>query len=300
MKEPERVAQPRTFLMCPPTYYDVVYAINPWMDVTVPVDKAAAFAQWAALKAAYEAYGHTVYTIAPEPGLPDMVYAANGGLTIAGQVLAPNFAVEPRQAESAAYAKWFVAAVQAGVLGPGGKYLGQAEALNEGEGDLLLAGKYLLCGAGTRTAAAAHAEIARRFSLADKGIKVVSLELVDPLFYHLDTALAVLADSPAAGGEATVAYLPKAFSPASQNLLRQLFPNAIIASENDGLTFGLNVVSDGRHVFLNEAATDMQQKLKARGFMPVGIQMSELLKGGGSVKCCTLTLRASDSDLALH
>lgn len=27
-----RSARPRHYLMCPPTHFDVVYSINPWMD----------------------------------------------------------------------------------------------------------------------------------------------------------------------------------------------------------------------------------------------------------------------------
>ena len=63
--------------------------------------------------------------------------------------------------------------------------------VNEGEGDLLVAGppddRVLLAGTGFRTDPRAHAEAA-----AVLGCPVLPLELVDPRFYHLDTALAVL------------------------------------------------------------------------------------------------------------
>lgn len=61
--------------------------------------------------------------------------------------------------------------------------------VNEGQGDLLMVGERVLAGYGFRTDQRAHAEIA-----AVLGLPVVSLELVDPRFYHLDTALAVLDD----------------------------------------------------------------------------------------------------------
>ncbi len=38
------------------------------------------------------------------------------------------------------------------------------------------------------------------------------------------------------------------------------------------------------------AATGFGEQLRAAGFVPVGVDLSELLKGGGSVKCCTLEL----------
>ena len=51
---------------------------------------------------------------------------------------------------------------------------------------------------------------------------------------------------------------------------------------------GLNAVSDGRNVVLPADATGFAEQLRDAGFRPIGIDLSELLKGGGSVKCCTL------------
>lgn len=87
--------------------------------------------------------------------------------------------------------------------------------VNEGQGDLLMVGERVLAGYGFRTDQRAHAEIA-----AVLGLPVVSLELVDPRFYHLDTALAVLDDH-------TIAYYPPAFSTAAQEQLSALFPTRL-------------------------------------------------------------------------
>jgi N-dimethylarginine dimethylaminohydrolase len=275
-----RTSTPRHYLMCPPTYFDVVYAINPWMDLGVRVDTRRALAQWEALKSAYEAHGHTVHVIDPEPGLPDMVYAANGGVVVDGRALAARFTHDERRAEGPAYEAWFAAAGGLGVTS-----LGQAAERCEGEGDLLLAGDVMLAGTGFRTSRAAHAEVADRL-----GVEVVTLELVDPHYYHLDTALAVLDPGVAT---ATIAYLPEAFSPASRAVLRERYPDAILATPADAAVLGLNAVSDGRHVFLTDRATGLHARLRERGFEPVGVDLSELLKGGGSVKCCTLELRTA-------
>jgi N-dimethylarginine dimethylaminohydrolase len=113
----------------------------------------------------------------------------------------------------------------------------------------------------------------------------VSLQLVDPRFYHLDTALAVL-------GDHDVAYFPEAFSPGSRGVLQRLFPDAILTGEEDATVLGLNAVSDGRHVVLPAAARDLAAQLRERGYEPVGVDLSELLKAGGSVKCCTLEIRS--------
>ena len=101
-----RRSRPRHFLMCPPTYFDVRYAINPWMDPEVPVDRPLALAQWSALVEAYRAVGHHVDLLDPIPGLPDMVYAANGAFALDGIVLPARFAYAERAPEAAAHVEW--------------------------------------------------------------------------------------------------------------------------------------------------------------------------------------------------
>lgn len=268
-----RRARRRRYLMCPPDHFAVTYEINPWMDASRPVDAALARAQWEHLRRTYVDLGHTVELLEPLPGLPDMVYAANGAFTLGGRALAVRFRHPERAPEAPAYAAWLAAA---------GLQVTEPVAVNEGEGDFLLAGDWLLAGMGFRSDPASHAEAQELF-----GIPVVSLQLVDPRFYHLDTALAVLDDR-------TVAWWPPAFSPGSQAVVRRLFPDAIEATEADAVAFGLNAVSDGRHVVVAAAAHGLRAQIADRGFVPVPVDMSELLKGGGGAKCCTLEVRSEE------
>jgi N-dimethylarginine dimethylaminohydrolase len=264
----------RRFLMCRPTYFAVEYAINPWMDPTAPVDTGRAIDQWEKLRQVYLDLGHTVDEIDPLPGLPDMVFAANGAAVVDGRVLAVQFRDPQRADEAPAYRSWFERA---------GFEVHEPKHVNEGEGDILLAGGFLLAGTGFRTAHAAHAHLQEVF-----GRPVITLQLVDPRFYHLDTALCVLDDR-------TVAYLPDAFSPGSQAVLRRLFPDAILASPADAEVLGLNAVSDGRNVVLPAQATGLAATLRDRGYEPVGVDLSELRKAGGGPKCCTLVVREREA-----
>jgi N-dimethylarginine dimethylaminohydrolase len=250
--------------MCPPSFFAVDYEINPWMRVTEPVDRDRASAQWSAVKAAYERLGHVVDLIAPVPGLPDLVFTANAALVVGGRALLSRFRHAERAGEEAVFASWF-AAHDIEVV--------PATAWNEGEDDV--------AGWGFRTDRRAHAEVA-----AFSGREVVALELVDPRWYHLDTALAVLDDD-----AATIAYHPGAFSPASRRVLAERFPDAVVASARDALAFGLNACSDGRHVVLAAGATGLAAQLAERGFEPLLLDTSELQKAGGSAKCMTLEVR---------
>ena len=270
--ERSRAQRHRRYLMCRPSHFAVRYSINPWMDVQAPVDARRAVRQWEDLVLLYDSLGHEVELIEPEPGLPDMVFAANAGTVIDGTVLCARFRHAERLGEQAAYRRWFEAA---------GFEVVAPSAVNEGEGDFALVGEHLLGGWGFRSEARSHAEAARTF-----GRPVTSLQLVDPRWYHLDTALAVLDDD-------NIAYFPGAFSHESARLLRATFPDAIVASAADAAVLGLNAASDGQRVVLPAQAEALADQLAAAGYEPHPVDVSELLKAGGSVKCCTLELRGA-------
>lgn len=271
---PPRVGTARRYLMCPPWYFAVSYSINPWMDPTRPIEATLAMKQWTALVDTYRALGHTVELINPEPGLPDMVFAANGATVIDGTVLGVRFRDAERAAEAQHYRNWFLAHGVPDVVMP--------SAVNEGAGDLMWTGSLLLAGTGFRTEPAAHQEAQEVL-----GVPVVSLQLVDPCYYHLDTCLLVLDDSP---DSPLIAYYPPAFSPGSQRVLTRLFPDAVIASTADAACLGLNGVSDGGSVILPVEAQNLGRALAACGFEPIFVDISELRRAGGGPKCCTLAL----------
>jgi N-dimethylarginine dimethylaminohydrolase len=266
-----RQATARHYLMCPPEHFDVTYAINPWMHPDQPTDVALAMRQWAQLRDMYLRLGHDVRIIEPVAGLPDMVYAANGATVVGGKVLGARFRYPQRAAEASAYLDWF--------RDSGYDELHEAEHCNEGEGDILFTGSALLAGYGFRSDEAAAEEIGQVF-----GLPAISMRLIDPRFYHLDTALCVLdAD--------TAMYYPAAFDSAGLAVLADLFGELIEAKDEDAEVLGLNAVSDGKNVVLPDAARGLAAQLATHGFEPIGIDMSELLKGGGGPKCCTLELR---------
>ncbi|MET7647035.1 dimethylargininase [Streptomyces sp. NPDC005426] len=270
---PRRQATPRRYLMCAPAHFRVTYSINPWMDPTKPVDLPLAQTQWEDLRDRYRALGHTVELLTPHPDLPDMVFAANGATVIDGRVLGARFAYQERFPEAAVHRDWF--------SGHGFTEFQEPVHVNEGEGDFAVTSSYVLAGRGFRSSPLSHGEAQEFF-----GRPVIGLDLVDPRYYHLDTALSVLDD---AADE--IMYYPGAFSPGSRAVLARLFPGALIAEEADAAALGLNAVSDGLHVLLPQAATGLFDPLRERGFEPLPMDLGELLKGGGSVKCCTQELR---------
>ncbi|MBN9211825.1 MAG: N-dimethylarginine dimethylaminohydrolase [Microbacterium sp. 71-36] len=275
----ERVQQHRRYLMCRPEHFTVSYSINPWMEPSRPTDTNLAVQQWQSLYDTYVSLGHEIELIDPVEGLPDMVYTANGGFVIDGVAYGPKFRFRERAEEAPAFIDWFAA---------NGFEVAEPVEVNEGEGDFLLVGNTILAGTGFRSTGDSHREVGEVFSR-----EVVSLTLTDPRFYHLDTAIAVLDPVEGPGGveKANIAYLPNAFDERSQAILRERYPDAIRVSDADGAVFGLNSASDGKNVIISPRAKGFEAQLRERGYTPVLVDLSELLLGGGGIKCCTLELR---------
>ncbi|MGJ6979718.1 dimethylargininase [Aestuariimicrobium soli] len=261
--------RPTSVLMCEPRHFEVSYAINPWMDPSKGASSTAAVAEWTRLVEAYRGLGFEVTFIDPIPGLPDMVYAANGAFTLDGIAYGASFTHPQRQPEGPAYLRR---------LADLGFDCRTPRRTNEGEGDFLIVGDVILAGHGFRTDPRSHDELRAIFDR-----EVVSLRLVDPRYYHLDTAMSVVANS--------VAYLPEAFDEASRDEIRRRYPDALEVGADEAGVLGLNSFGDGSHIVLTDRAPQFTAALEAQGHTVIGVDLPELLKGGGSVKCCTLELR---------
>ena len=113
-------------LMCRPEHFTVSYRINPWMHPEEPTDTSLALTQWNALYDTYQDLGFDVHLIDGLQGLPDMVYAANGGFVLDGIAYGAKFHYPERGPEGPAYMEWFRA---------NGFQVAEPQEVNEGEAD---------------------------------------------------------------------------------------------------------------------------------------------------------------------
>ncbi len=265
-----------TFLMCPPTLYDVDYIINPWMAGNVHASsRQLAEAQWNTLHKALSRIAH-VLLIKPQPGSPDMVFTANAGLEYNGSIAISSFFHVERQAEEPHFRRWFEDLGYSIVNLP-------RTAPFEGEGDALFSSDHsrLWIGDGPRTTSASHAVLAAAWDL-----ETVSLKLVDPRFYHLDTCFAPLSDGSAM-------YYPAAFDLPSLRRIEAFYApsKCIPVEEADALCFACNAVNVDRTIILNAISPTLTHQLERRGFKVIQVNLSEFLKAGGAAKCLVMTLR---------
>ncbi|MBA3757986.1 amidinotransferase [Candidatus Saccharibacteria bacterium] len=263
---------PKTVLMCPPTYFDIEYEINPWMHQEDQPTSESASEQWRKLYNIYtQRLGWHVELAEPVKGLPDMVFATDCSLVIDDRVMLSSFLYKERQPETAYFEAWF--------KDHGYKNLAKAKNFFEGGGDTLLFGDKIIAGYGFRSSLESHDELREYFSR-----EVVSLRIIDPNFYHLDTSLTVLSDN-------SVAYYPGAIDEDSQQRLRAAVPHLIEATLDEARGFGLNATSDGKTIICSDESKTLLQKYKDAGFEVIGTPILEFRKSGGGVKCLTLELR---------
>lgn len=270
------MAQRHQVLMCPPEYFSVSYAINPWMEEELgSVSRAKAEAQWRAL------YEHVkkqcdVILMTPRTGLPDMVFTANAGIVYGERAIVSHFHFKQRQPEEPYFHQQFEAL--------GFELIALPPDLDfEGAGDVLLdrAQPWVWHGFGPRTMP--EVSEALRSFYSDR--EVIPLELVDPRFYHVDTCLA-----PLSAGH--LLYFPAAFTEEGQREITARIPPELLlpVNEAEASSFACNAVCMGNTVIANQPSQRLIQTLEQAGYSVVPVDLSEFIKAGGSAKCLVLRL----------
>jgi N-dimethylarginine dimethylaminohydrolase len=264
----------KTFLMCEPKYFDVSYVINPWMTGNQGlVNMELAAKQWKNFHDILSSKA-SIRLIEPVAGLPDMVFTANGGLVCRDhEVIVSSFRYPERQAESPHFSKFFEdSGYRIMRLNSDIKFEGAGDALYDSNGQVWV-------GYGHRSDVEALDEIA-----AILHARVNGLTLIDPRWYHLDTAFCPLANG------YVIAY-EKAFSPQSVNKIKNEFSDRIIwISDQDANNFACNAVNIGNDIILNKASDELKAELSKNNFSVIEVDVSEFIKAGGACKCLTLEL----------
>ncbi len=255
--------------MCAPDAYDLKYEINAWMSLDNRPDVPIANLQWRELhRTLTEVVGVTVDLIPQAPNAPDMVFTANAGLVRGKSVMLSEFRHAERQVEVEHFKAWFERQGFQTILPPAGCKF-------EGEGDALFAGETLLAGYLKRSDICSHAWLSESL-----GLPVLSLELVDNRWYHLDTALFVLTPS-------LIAFYPGAFDDYAQNVIRHNF-DTIEVARSEAMQFACNAVVLGKDVVMPAGCPLLVEELARRGYTPHAVELSEFIKSGGAAKCLTL------------
>lgn len=267
------MAQP--ILMCPPTYFGVNYAINPWMTRNVGYLAPDAQRQWERLVEVLKLAGDVdIRLVEPAPELPDLVFTANAALVNGDLAVVSSFRHPQRRREQGIY--------RSALAGMGFATTFLQQTYFEGAGDALFDRQrpQLYAGYGWRSERGATLQLSEML-----GIRVIPLLLVDERFYHLDVAMCPLSTG-------HVMVFMDAFSEHAQRLLRRVIePEYLIElSVEDALNFAANAVEIGDSIVMHEASRELSERLHGIGYRVFSTDLSEFLKAGGSAKCLTLKL----------
>ena len=273
------------FLMCAPEHFAVSYAINPWMD---PAEWARAGAthatqaqqQWRALYRKLAERGAAIELVRPAAGVPDLVFTANAAVVLDRKALLARFRHPQRRCEEPHFEAAFERLKARGVI-DGVRRLPEGVVL-EGAGDCVWdqTRNLFWLGYGQRSDA-----LARRAVVDTFGCQVVPLQLADPNFYHMDTALC-----PLPRGE--VMYFPFAFTAHGLATIRGLVPadKRIEIGREDAMTLAANAVAIGDTLVLAGASARLRECLAERGYQVAVTPLGAFLRSGGAAFCLTLRL----------
>lgn len=271
-------------------YFNDGFAINSHMDASKPVDLARAQAEHAEIKSLFEQAGIEVIQVPAPPTSQDGVYTANWALVIGDKAVMSN--LPEQRASEEPYALETLQKL-------GFETVKLPDDLHfSGQGDALPCGNYIFVGSQYRTSPEVHDMLGREFGKTVIGVQAIpelgadNQPVINPVtgwpdsfFYDLDLALAVIDDH-------TIAYCPDALLPESQAKIRALTDiDKIEVSFDEAKTgFACNLVSTGKTVIMSNHAHNLASELRDRGYNVLSPNVTELVKGGGFIRCVSLTL----------
>lgn len=288
----------QTVLMSGAKYFNDGDAINALMDSSVPVDVDKAIAEHNLIREALQSVGVTVHQVPAPPNCQDGVYTANWALVRNGKALMARLPNTRRPEEAFA-----LQAIKDLGLEP--LILPDYVTRFSGQGDALTCGEIVFTQSPYRTAKTAHQYLQDWLDFEE----VIALQTLpaydaqgnpiinaitgwpDSPTYDIDLAIAVL-KWPTVEQKGLIAYCPEVFTPESQAILESYTGvDKIRVSREEALTaYALNLVSTGETVVMNSGSPRLQAAIEAAGLQTVALDLPELRKGGGSIRCSTLSL----------
>lgn len=259
----------RQLYLCPPSFLEMSYEINPWMDKSKSFSQEKALEQWENLVVLYKSLVPNALTIVePKERLTELCFFGDSVFAIDNKAVFSRFATDERFRET----EYVISTLnQKGFKGE----RVPDHIKFEGSGETMLWNGNILVGYGKRSSAEIVSYLESTFDR-----NVYGFELIDPKYYHLDTALCPISN------DLIMVYEP-AFSENSKELIKSLNCEILYLTENDALNFALNSIVIGKNIIIHESATRVHDLLEEKGFIIHKVNISEFIKFGGGIKCLT-------------
>ncbi|MCA0971460.1 hypothetical protein LCM20_12715 [Halobacillus litoralis] len=261
----------KSVIVAPPTYMRIESIMNETQKhfKKANIDQALATEQHQSFIRIMREHHIEVIELSSDPELNEQVFTRDIGFTI-GNHLYLGVMDEPlRKKEPALLKDWATL------------HTVPFEELTHGTiegGDVVMDGSTVWVGRSGRTTKAAIEELKKRV----EEFNVEEVKLKEGVL-HLDCAFNVL-------DESTAIVYPPAFHEEDVQRIKGKF-TTIEVTEEEYFTLGPNVLSIGnRKIISLEQNKRVNQKLREKGFHVIEIDFSEIIKSGGSFRCCSLPL----------
>ena len=270
-------------------YFTDDYKINPYY-ADIAINREKAIAEHTRIVDCFREAGIEIIKVDPPKDCQDGVYTANWAIVKDGVAVMARLP-EARKGEEA-YARQVLEGQDIKT------YLAPEGCLFSGQGDSLRCGQYLFAGRGYRSDPEAQQFVAKTLDLelvqvhTKPQLNPDGTEHINPgtnhadsFWYDLDLAISII-------DEHTIAYCPGALDEESNQKIEALtdLDKNIVDYDEGTKGFACNLVSTGKHVIMSANAPKLKAALEARGLICITPEITELLKGGGYIRCISLWL----------
>lgn len=204
-----------------------------------------------------------------DPALPEQVFTRDIAFTLDERLYIASMSEDVRNQETESLKKW--------LLDHHIPYEDGLPSSIEG-GDVIVNGSTIYVGESGRTSRKAIHALQENLP----SYNVVPLSLHESIL-HLDCVFNIV-------DENTAIVYPSAFTPEGLGRIASTF-NLIRVTREEQFQMGPNVLSIGNKTIISLPQNKrINQALESKGFNVIPVEFSEIIKSGGSFRCCTLPL----------
>ncbi|MEH7634251.1 arginine deiminase family protein [Bacillus pumilus] len=266
-------------LLCSPIYMEIKQIINETQKhfARENISQMKAIAQHKQLIQTLKNHQVRPIMLPANDRFPEQVFTRDIGFTIGHTLFVSSMAALVRQGEEQLLKEW---AQEYGL-----KTVSLTNGTIEG-GDVLVDQRRVFVGTSKRTNPAAIHELKKELSNHD----IIPIHL-PPHILHLDCVMNILSHD-------EMLIYPEAFKKEDLHLLSMHY-HLIEISEQEQFTLGPNVLSIGQKKVISLPINqETNAALTAHGYTVIEVDFSEIIKSGGSFRCCTLPIRRSSTKKA--
>lgn len=266
-------------LLCSPIYMEIKQIINETQKhfARANISQMKAIAQHKQLIQSLKNHQVRPIMLPANDRFPEQVFTRDIGFTVGHTLFVSSMAAPVRQGEEQLLKEW---AQEYGL-----KTVSLTNGTIEG-GDVLVDQRRVFVGTSKRTNPAAIHELKKELPNHD----IIPIHL-PPHILHLDCVMNILSHD-------EMLIYPEAFKKGDLHLLNMHY-HLIEISEQEQFTLGPNVLSIGQKKVISLPINqETNAALTAHGYTVIEVDFSEIIKSGGSFRCCTLPIRRSPTKKA--